>query len=132
MINDKKKVTSKIIEIRLPIYKDVLYVDVYTPDDKLFEFLNKEGIELTQEDKEILTDRNCGARCFYYPEKQYGVIRVMQKTETTAKLISYIVHELLHYVAIMLRERGFELTQASEEAYTYLLEYLTLKVLDNI
>ncbi len=36
-----------------------------------------------------------------------------------------LIHELFHSTAYMLREKGIPLTQESEEAYAYLLGYLT-------
>lgn len=39
--------------------------------------------------------------------------------------ISVVSHELLHATAQVMRSRGVEFHQSSEEAYAYLLDYLT-------
>ncbi len=42
---------------------------------------------------------------------------------------SHVQHEVLHAVFHILRHKGVPLTEASEEAYTYLADWLTQEVL---
>lgn len=60
----------------------------------------------------------CLVRLYFYPKKIYQ--------------LAILQHELLHAVIYILRESGIKLSSKSEEAYTYLLEDITKKVLKHI
>lgn len=55
----------------------------------------------------------------------------LRKFNFSALDISVLVHELLHAVHYIMRFASIELCQESEEAFTYLLGYLTKKFLEN-
>ena len=46
--------------------------------------------------------------------------------------MALLIHELSHATNFILREVGIPHTESTEEAYTYLLEYLTRETLERI
>lgn len=48
------------------------------------------------------------------------------------KSVSLLVHELTHVTHYLLRDRRIDLTEGSEEAHTYLVEYLVHESLDRL
>lgn len=62
-----------------------------------------------------------------FSEVNMGVIRLLNYPETPEDF-GILVHEIFHCVSMILRDLGFKLKDASDEAYAYLIGYLTKKV----
>lgn len=124
------KIKPIAIGIPLPFYKDFLLVSIYQ-SDKEFKKVLLEYEDISEDDHKELLDNNCGARCYYNYNKDIGVIRVVQKAEFPV-FMGALAHEIAHYVFMMLSNKGLKHCDESEEAYTYLIEYLTRTILENV
>lgn len=61
----------------------------------------------------------------------YHLIR-LKKVPKSSYQFGVLQHEILHCTIQIMREVGMELSNKSEEAYTYLHGYLTYKILNEI
>jgi hypothetical protein len=64
----------------------------------------------------------------------YGSVGVIWMEETTAspRVMSYLAHEIFHCAAGILDRAGVSHTDESEEAYAYLIGWLTRKIYSKI
>lgn len=120
----------------------VVHVDVYNVDIIFFIDKNENEIKKTLKklsgiryknfnenhldnwDKDI---KNLGRMCSFMG----GFVVMMKPKECKGfrMFTSTLVHELSHVTHYLLRDRGMELSNETEEAYTYLIEFLTREVL---
>lgn len=61
-----------------------------------------------------------------------GTLIYMPHTPVSAEDVGVLEHEILHAVFFITKEIGIEYSSESEEVYTYLLEYLTQSVLEEL
>lgn len=104
-----------IFKIHVDIYKTDVHVIIDETDEASMKYLKKvagsdtEFIIMRSQAEAVTVRHECGL-CFVRLRKDY--------------LISTVAHEMLHCVFYILNGKGMEYNDGSEEAYTYLLEYL--------
>lgn len=118
----------KLINIYVEVYKRAVTICIGSADE--FSKYRKELIE------EI--DPECTAD--FAPARDYSghtcvvgdvgfVVHILEEP-LSGSSIGVLVHELSHVTNSILRDSNIPLTEETEEAYTYLLEYLTREALD--
>lgn len=120
----------------------LVHVDVYNVDIVFCSGMNESEIKTTlkkvagknyDQFNETFLDhwdkgkQNVGRMCHFMG----GFVIMMKPKECKGfrMFVSVLVHELSHVTHYLLRDRGMELSQETEEAYTYLVEYLTRQIL---
>ena len=120
----KNKQLNFIIPIE--IYPFSIIFSFNQKDKKLKKILKKYKIKC----KEECTHKDYDG-FFLHFENNITLIRLYFYPETPYHL-SVLQHEILHAVFYILKQSGIKLSNKSEEAYTYLLENITQKVLKKI
>ena len=105
------------------IWVDIYEVNVYWArcSRDMYEVLVKE--EFSREAPKIGRPRD--ARMEVYEMKGRGVIVIWLSPEAK---IWHVAHECFHAANGILEDRGLRLTDSSDEAYAYLLQYLIRKM----
>lgn len=94
-------------------------------DDQLFKLLRKKGISDPEECK-----IHGNARCVMFAGGQ-TVVRLKSIPKMPHEF-GWLQHEIFHAVEFLLNRIGVELCRQSDEAYCYLIEYLTKEVYKRI
>ena len=115
--------------IPLVIYPFDIMVSIDESDKQLAEELKKFGIK-----KNLLgaisMPKTGSGKCIMF-ESNRTLIRLKRGNDKNL-FISKIAHESLHAVSFIFQVIGIKLTDESEEAYTYLLDYIILQILNRI
>lgn len=128
MTNKHKKPIALLINV--PIYREQLIVSLHQ-DDKEFLKTIKQYFKLDPDDEESFLKDNYGAKCFYHAHHSLGIIRVKQKVDFNL-FCGFVAHEVAHFVFMCLSAKGMSLSEDSEEAYTYLIEYITAEIFKHV
>ena len=122
--------------------KKFVYVDCGTYPFHLLVFVgmtNKEmakkaesftGMVLTGEEKSHL-DQHARGRALYFPRIRLSII-IMRDFKTDYEWLSVLAHEIVHAVHSIFDEIKLRISDGSEEAFTYQVEYLTRGVLKKL
>ena len=109
--------------IKDPIYESHFWFVWDTPVKELRQWvLKKYNYEIEVQDNV----EELGKTIIIETPKTYSTIIWVNKKKNLPSL----VHELLHKTFLTLKTAGFELTDESEEAYTYLLTYYLRECLE--
>lgn len=94
----------------------------------------KENIEFIKKNRDKYpsdyTPENGEARLFV--GLPHGYIMMFHKEDSYVKTTGAIVHESLHLTHYVLNRAGIKLTTESEEAFTYLTEYIVEEIISKI
>ena len=115
-----------MFEILIPIYDVKLLVSINQSDKQFLADLKK-------------TKYKCGKQCLIPDSEAYFIpfeagnllIRCKHKLYKPHQ-IGILVHEVLHATIYILHRAGFRLTRHSEEAFTYLQEYIVTQILKKV
>lgn len=61
-----------------------------------------------------------------------GYLMMFNHQEGWINTVGMVVHESFHFVDYVLKRAGIKLSEDSDEAYTYLLEYVTKQILKHL
>lgn len=112
----------KTKRFKLPLYAPTLYVVVgKVTGEELYRYGKKVGVDIPNLKAEGY-ERSCGSCNF----KDGVVILWLEKVRA-----GLLAHECLHAVNFILKDAGITPTESSEEAYTYLLEWMVEAVWKN-
>lgn len=64
--------------------------------------------------------------------KDSGILVYLPKEPTDAKLIGVMIHELFHATYFILQKAGIDCNDSADEAYAYLLQFLTEKAISSL
>lgn len=112
--------------IPLVVYPFDVMVSIGQTDEELFKQLNK--YEITAEDLENArySDRGLGRYCLF--ECGASLIRVKHRPKTPNEY-GTLHHEIFHVISAVMWKIGMQLKiSISDEAYAYLLDYLTTEI----
>lgn len=124
---------AKAFEVYIPIYKKYLYVLAGTPKESVETLM--EQYELGVKNAETLIEhlekhsKNSVGIFTYNEESNTYTIWLPQEPDTIA-WEGVLLHEINHAVFYLLDNLGMEHTQASDEAYSYLSEYLYVEIMN--
>ena len=108
------------------MYKHIIIVEHNLSPETLEEILIQEKVEIWDEMKEPLKDQ--AGLCYTF-DNQVILVRLKDIPKDPIT-IAVLNHELSHATISVLRTAGLNLTEASEEAYTYHTEWLIREVLN--
>ena len=117
------------IVIQIPIYKTAVLI--YWGDRKgLYKAVKRNSDKATA--REVIEE--------VAPHTEGVTVKTSGRTVTIylaspprdARSVALLIHELSHATNFILQEVGIPHTEDTEEAYTYLLEYLTRETLERI
>ena len=123
---------AKAFEVHIPIYKKYMYVLVGTPKEGVAAL--KERYEIEDRHAETLIEHlekhSEGSNgLFTYDEYSNIYIIWLPLVPDTIGWEGVLLHEINHAVFYMLDKLGMEHTAASDEAYSYLSEYLYVEIM---
>lgn len=124
---------AKAFEVYIPIYKKYLYVLVGTPKESVealmeqYDFGNKNAETLIEHLEKH--SKNSVGIFTYNEETNTYTIWLPQEPDTIARE-AVLLHEINHAVFYLFDNLGIEHTQASDEAYSYLSEYLYVEIMN--
>lgn len=116
------KLQTKLHKIHIPIYKDALFIFFGTREDCQKALVKSTDMKL--EEALCFRPSNTAQGYFCYFEKDGIYIIWMPNIPDTVGQYGVLVHEIMHFVYRFLAERGMTMNDNSEEAYTYLAEYI--------
>lgn len=97
--------------------------------DKVYATLKRGGVELISRDSVIL-DNTCDGRVAFCHSPH--VIASFKFYPTKPYHHGLIAHEVLHITNHILNRVGMKYSEQSEEAYTYLAQYITEKIYEHL
>lgn len=123
---------AKALEVYIPIYKQYLYVLVGTPKESVEVLM--EQYDFGDTNAKILIehlDRHSKGSngLFTWNEDSNTYIIWLPQEPDTIKREAVLLHEINHAVFYLLDKLGMEHTIASDEAYSYLSEYLYVEIM---
>lgn len=125
--------------IKIPIYHQDILVSVNQSDNDLamgmidigIVEVNSESLALFLEP--LLNKTNyTAARTAYYENNGAIAIRIYDLNLTTPLGIATIIHEISHATSFIFDRIGMEHNRHTDEAYSYLIAYITQKFYENI
>jgi hypothetical protein len=118
-----KKSLNFIID--LVVYPFQVMVSISESDESLFAKLKKVGVDISDTNLHVYSDTQRG-RCIMFKENQ-TLIRMYELRDTPA-WYGHLAHEIFHAVEFLMDRIGMKLTNESDEAYAYLISYLTEEI----
>lgn len=123
---------AKAFEVHIPIYNKYIYVLVGTPKESVDAL--KERYDVGERNAETLIEHlekysKTSAGLFTYNEISNTYTIWLPQVPNTIAWEGVLMHEINHAVFRLLDELGMEHTNASDEAYSYLSEYLYVEIM---
>lgn len=112
-----------MIVINIPIYEVRLIVSIGQSDKKFLSSLKKEKYKCKKEC--LISD----AEAYFIPFTEASMLIRLKEGLRGPEDYGFLVHECLHATIYILARAGFKMTRSSEEAYTYLQEYIITEIL---
>lgn len=124
---------AKAFEVYIPIYKKYLYVLTGTPKESVEALM--EQYDLGDKNAETLIEhlekhKKNSAGIFTYNEESNTYTIWLPQEPDTIEREACLLHEINHAVFYLFDNLGIEHTQASDEAYCYLSEYLYVEIMN--
>ena len=113
-------------KITIRIYRTNLFVSVGQTYEDLLTSLKKNRVKIPKDLSPI--PETASARTVHFDDGT-NLIEVPEVDFDSLDFFESFSHEILHVVFDILNKRGFVLSIESEEAYTYLMGYLTKAVM---
>jgi len=115
-----------MFEIFIPIYDVKLLVSINQSDKQFLANLKKTNYKCG---KECLLEEAAG---YFIPFESGNILIRCKHKLNKPKQIGILTHEVLHATIYILDRAGIKLTKHSDEAYTYLQEYIVTQILKQI
>lgn len=124
---------AKAFEVYIPIYKKYLYVLVGTPKESVDALM--EQYDLGDKNAETLIKHlekhSEGSNGLFTWDEYSNTYTIwLPRVPDTIGREGVLIHEINHAVFYLLDKLGMEHTQASDEAYCYLSEYLYVEIMN--
>lgn len=118
---------TELYKISIPLYRAAIHVFLGTREE-CAEAMRKAEVK-EREIEEWLNETN-GYEGMYHEEDDFRLIW-QQEIPTTVGKYSDLVHEIEHATFYLLKSRGLQHTEESDEAYAYLSGYI-FEQIDNL
>lgn len=115
--------------INLEVYPFDVMVSIGETDEAVVKMFEKKGIEMGEEAKEAIKIRG-KARTIMLVGGQ-SLLRLPKHPETNFEY-AVLQHEIFHVVEFVMSKIGIKLCNKSDEAYAYLIQFLTLKIYNKL
>jgi len=117
----------KTKRIFIPIYGEELFLILGGDLEKVRKYVKKHISDDIEDDSYVPTLENVSeggidGACFIYDDNTAFIW--MQEIDTRSERVSVLAHECLHITFRILTRRGIEHSRESEEAYTYLFQFI--------
>lgn len=139
MIKLELSTEPRFFVIDIPVYETELIVlsRGETPDMRKYleSILAEKYIDRIPSLFEVLEEKECDLQydaCFLHNEALNLMILTSEIGEEPTDLIPIISHEALHATIRILDTRGIQMSNDSEEAYTYLQQYIIKEILKGL
>ena len=124
---------AQAFEVHIPIYDKYLYVLIGSPQDSVAVF--KDSYDVGERNsKDLLEHLNKYSETsnglFTHNEISNTFVLWLSQIPDSIKWEGVLIHEINHAVFRLLDELGMEHTSASDEAYSYLSEYLYIEIMN--
>lgn len=117
-----------ITVIHAGIYPFDIMLAVDESDESLSNVLTQSGIDIDKYPACFLENDTVKGRCVFFEGNQ-SLLRLRSIPEDIFEY-GVLHHEIFHVCAFILFKVGIPLTQESEEAYAYLIQFITEKIYD--
>jgi len=116
----------KIFKISYQVYPFDVLVCIGSTMEEILKYLDsKYGIVL-QEDDKVLLELNGEGKTLMLDSNQ--TILRLKKLNKTAESLGYLTHEVFHAVDMLFRKINIRLSEDSDEAYAYAIQYLVKEI----
>lgn len=120
---------SAFFIIPLKVYPFDVAISIGQSNNEIEESLKKYSIDYS--DVNVKWDSNTQrGRCLIFHDNK--VLIRMDEFKSSPVWFGYLQHEVFHAVEFTLNRIGMELSFKSDEAYAYLIQYITTKVYEKI
>ena len=116
---------TETLKIQIPIYRETLHVFFGSVEDCRAALI-KDGI--SEEDAQAWNAGKTLKGSYRYYEKEAYCLLWLPAFPKSVADFGALVHEILHFVFHLMSLRGLELNGGSEEAYTYLTEFVYCEI----
>lgn len=120
---------SKHVTIPIPIYEMNLILSIGETDDQLWDNLKKLGMTKKAFSDCLYPNSTNGRAIFFQPCTCFIRLR---NSKLTPHYHGLIAHEIFHIATFIMNEVGMTLSGDSDEAYAYLISYLTEQIYKNL
>jgi hypothetical protein len=133
MSNVQKKIKPVFAWACAEIYKQNLWISIGQSDKQFYNSLMKNVMNLSKEEaQEVVLEmkqRTSRHHGLFMGSQGLHLIRLYIPADmNNPSFHGVLAHEVLHATCHLLRERGMELCEESEEAYTYLNDFFITKI----
>lgn len=111
--------------IPLVVYPFDVMVSISESDESLFAKLKKMGVDISDTNLHVYSDTQRGRTILF--KGNQSLIR-MYELRDTPDWYGHLAHEIFHAVEFIMERIGAKLTAESDEAYAYLVGYLTKEI----
>lgn len=111
--------------IPLIVYPFDVMVSISESDESLFAKLKKKGVDITDTNLHVYSDTQRGRTIMF--KGNQTLIR-MYELRNTPEWYGHLSHEIFHAVEFIMERIGMKLTVDSDEAYAYLIDYITKEI----
>ena len=112
--------------ISIGLYRTTLFVSVGQTYEGILSCLKKNRVDIPKELSPM--PKTASARTIHFDDGT-NLIEMPEADFDSLDFFEAFTHEVMHVVFDILNKRGFTLSLESEEAYTYLMGYLTKVVM---
>jgi hypothetical protein len=136
-INPVRKVSKKTpkrpscIQIDLQIYPYYVLVFFGEDDEEVKNVLKEKLVNFESVDPDTYTLDNRSGTASFYRSSSYLFIRCKEYPDRPFYQ-GTLAHEIFHVVTFLANEIGLSLNDGSDEAYAYLIGYITREVYDQL
>lgn len=126
----ENQITIKRFTISVPIYLIDVIVSFGETDAEVKEYLTSIGLTKKEVKPSMLKDKSDGIALMY---SNNNLLLRLKKLPETYYYLGVLHHEIFHVVTLIMNKLSmkFELYK-SDEAYAYLLEYITVEIYKEI
>lgn len=115
--------------VPLVVYPFDVMVSISESDESLFAKLKKKGVDITDTSLSVYSDTHRGRTILF--KGNQSLIR-MYELRDTPEWYGNLAHEIFHAAEFIMERIGMKLTTESDEAYAYLIGYLTKEIYSKI
>ena len=124
---------KEIYEVQSDVYQSCLWVFFGSIDECCEAMRTKENVseDAVKEWRERAEEKTDCHGMYLHNEKENISILWMDSVPDTVFAYGTLVHEVEHYIFYLFKRIGMEHTEASDEAYAYMMGYI-FRCIDNI
>jgi hypothetical protein len=123
-------ISPQSFQIDMRIYPGHVLVCVNESPEEIRRILKKAKVDLKTINDVIEYPREVPASAVMFDSGNMGMF--FRDVSQGIDFADYVAHEIFHIVSMKFRHIGMELNSGSEEAYAYMIGYMTKKFYENL